>query len=97
MSGKYDFKNIKYLLDSTKCYGHRKAYNIPRSVCENFETKAVGKLCKTSLKNPRIKKEYKTIADQPKQGVHPVNLSKKSTYVNPTKVLVKTPEGNYLV
>jgi len=45
-----------YLLDSTKCYGHREAYNMPRSVSERFETNAVKNLAKTSLKNPRLKK-----------------------------------------
>ena len=64
---------------------------------ENFETKAVKKLCKASLKNPRVKKEYKAVKDLLKKGVHPINLSEKSTYVSPTKVLVKKPEGRYLV
>lgn len=89
--------SIEFLLDSTKCYGHREAYNMPRSVSERFETNAVKKLYKTSLKNPRLKKEYKAVKDLFKEGVHPVNLSKKSTYVSPTKVLVKKPEGRYLV
>lgn len=89
--------SIEFLLDSTKCYGHREAYNMPRSVSENFETKAVKKLYKTSLKNPRLKKEYKAVKDLLKEGVHPVNLSEKSAYVSPTKVLVKKPEGRYLI
>ena len=84
-------------MDSTKCCGHRETYNMPRSVYENFETKAMGKLCKVSLKNPRMKKEYKAVTGQLKQGVHPVNLSEKSTYVRSTKILVKKPEGRYLV
>jgi hypothetical protein len=62
-----------------------------------FDIVYVGKLCKASLKNPRMKKEYKAVTDQLKQGVHPVNLSERSTYVSPTKVLVKKPEGRYLV
>lgn len=94
---KYSSPSIDFLLDSTKCYGHREAYNMPRSVSENFETKAVKKLSKISLKNPRLKKEYKAVKDLLKEGVHPVNLSEKSTYVSPTKVLVKKPEGRYLV
>ena len=88
---------IEFLLDSTKCYGHREAYDMPRSVSENFETKAVKKLCKASLKNPRMKNEYKAVKDLLEQGVHPINLSRKSTYVSPTKVLIKKPEGRYLV
>lgn len=28
---KYSSPSIKFLLDSTKCYGHREAYNMPRS------------------------------------------------------------------
>ena len=94
---KYSSPSIEFLLDSTKCYGHREAYNMPRSVSENLETKAVKKLYKISLKNPRLKKEYKAVKDLLKEGVHPVNLSKKSAYVSPTKVLVKKPEGRYLV
>lgn len=94
---KYSSPSIESLLDSTKCYAHREAYNTPRSVSENFETNAVKKLCKASLKNPRVKKKYKAVKDFLKQGVHPINLSEKSTYVSPTKVLVKKPEGRYLV
>jgi hypothetical protein len=86
-----------YLLDSTKCYGHREAYNLPRSVSEQFETNAVKNLAKTSLKNPRLKKEYIVVKDLLKEGVHPVNLSEKSTYVSSTKVLVKKAEGRYIV
>jgi len=70
---------------------------MPRSVSENLETKAVKKLYKTSLKNPRLKKEYKAVKDLLKEGVHPVNLSEKLAYVSLTKVLVKKPEGRYLV
>ena len=44
-----------------------------------------------------MKKEYKAVTGQLKQGVHPVNLSEKSTYVRSTKILVKKPEGKYLV
>jgi hypothetical protein len=84
-------------LDSTKCYAHREAYNMPRSVSENFETKAVKKLYKASLKNLRVKQEYTAVKDLLEQGVHPINLSAKSTYVSPTKVLVKKPEGRYLI
>ena len=94
---KYSSPSIEFLLDSTKCYGHREAYNMPRSVSERFETNAVKKLAKISLKNPRVKKEYLEIKAQIEQGVHPVNLSNKSTYVSSTKVLVKKPEGRYIV
>lgn len=88
---------IEFLRDSTKCYGHREAYNMPHSVSENFEIKAVKKLYKASLKNPRLKKKYKAVKDLLKEGVHPVNLSEKSAYVSSTKVLVKKPEGRDLV
>ena len=64
---------------------------------ENFETNAVKKLSKASLKNPRVKKEYKAVKDLLEEGVHPINLSEKSTYVSSTKVLVKKPEGRYLI
>lgn len=70
---------IKSLLDSTKCYPHQETFNVPRSVAEKFRTKAVEKLSKTSLKNPRLKKEYNVLKD----------LIEKSTYVSSTKVLVK--------
>jgi hypothetical protein len=94
---KYSSPSIESLLDSTKCYGHREAYNMPRSVSENLETKAVKKLYNLSLKNPKLKKEYKNVKDLLKKGIHPVNIGKKSTFVSPTKVLVKKPEGRYLV
>ena len=84
-------------LDSQKCYAHREGYNTPRSVSENFETKAVKKLYETSLKNPRVRKEYQAVKDSLREGVHPINLSGKSVYVSPTKVLVKKPEGRYLI
>ena len=29
--------SIEFLLDSTKCYGHREAYNMPRSVSEHLK------------------------------------------------------------
>ena len=70
---------------------------MPLSVSENFETNAVKNLSKASLKNPRVKKEYKVIKELIEQGVYPVNLSAKSTYVSPMKVLIKKPEGRYLV
>ena len=70
---------------------------MPLSVSENFETNAVKNLSKASLKNPRVKKEYKAVKDLLEQGIHPINLSEKSTYVSPTKVLVKKSEGRYLV
>jgi len=89
--------SIEFLLDSTKCYGHREGYNTPRSVSEYWATKAIKKVYDTSLKNPKVKKEYKAIKDLLKEGVHPVNLSEKSTYVSSTKVLVKKPESRYIV
>lgn len=42
-------------------------------------------------------KEYKAVKDLLKERVYPVNLWKKATFVSPTKVLVKKPEGRYLV
>ena len=94
---KYSSPSIESLLDLTKCYAHREAFNMPRSVSESFQTKAVKKLSKTSLKNPRLQKEYKSVKNLIREGVHPTNLSEKSTYVSSTKVLVKKPEGRYLI
>lgn len=94
---KFSTLSVDSLLDSTKCYGHREAYNMPRTVSERFETNAVKNFAKTSLKNPRLKKEYRVVKDLLKEGVHPVNLSDKSTYVSSTKVLVKKAEGRYIV
>lgn len=88
------------LLQSIYCYAHRegyKGYNTPRSVSENFETKAVKKLYNTSLKNPRVRKKYQGVKDSLRKGVHTINLSEKSVYVSSTKVLVKKPEGRYLI
>jgi len=70
---------------------------MPRTVTENFKTSSVKKLSKASLKNPNLKKEYKAVRSKIEEGVHPVNLSEKSTYVSSTKVLVKKSEGRYLV
>lgn len=84
-------------MDSTKCYGHREASNMPRSVSENFKTKAVKKVYETSLKNPKFQKEYKAVKDLFKEGVHPINIGKKSAYISSTKVLVKKPEGRYFL
>ncbi len=85
------------LFDVTKCYGRREGYDMPRVVSERFETNAVRKLAKTSLKNPLVKKEYGVVQDLLKEGVHPINLSEKSSYVSSTKVLVKKGEGRYIV
>ena len=63
---------------------------MPRSVSENFETKAVKNLYSLSLKNPKLKKEYKNVKGLLNEGIHPVNIRKKSTFVSPTKVLVKS-------
>lgn len=86
---KYSSPSLEFLLDSTKCYGHREAYNMPSSVSENLETKAVEKLYKASLKHSRFKKDYKVVKDLFKEGVYPINLSDNVTYVSPTKVLIK--------
>ena len=94
---KYSSPSIEFLLDSTKCYGHREAYNMPRSVSENLETKAVKKLYNLSLKNSKFKKEYKEVKELLNKGIHPVNIGKKSTFVSSTKVLIKKREGRYLV
>lgn len=94
---KFSTPSADHLLDTTKCYGHREAYNMPRSVSERFETNAVKNLAKTSLKNPLVKKEYSIVKNLIKKGVHPINISTKSTYVSSTKVLVKKGEGRYLV
>ena len=94
---KYSNSSIKSLLDSTKFYAHRETFNMFRSVSESFQTKAVEKLFKASLKNSRLKKEYKFDKDLLRQKVYPINLSEKSTYVSRTKVLVKKPEGKYLI
>ena len=96
-SNKYSIEGLEYLLDLTRCYAHREAFNMPRSVSENFQIKAVKKLSKTCLKNPRLQKEYQSVKKLLREGVHPVNLSEKSTYVSSTKVLVKKPEGRYLI
>lgn len=55
---KYSNPSIKYLLDSTKCYDHREAYTMPRSVSENLEPKGVKKLYNRSLKNPKLKRVF---------------------------------------
>jgi len=36
-----------------------------------------------------VKREYKLVKSQLEDGIHPVNLSEKSTFVSSTKVLVK--------
>lgn len=94
---KYTSPSADFLLDSTKCYGHREAYNMPRSVSEKLETNAIRNLYKKSLKNSKVKKEYNAIKNKMEEGIHPVNLSQKSTYVSATKVLVKKPQGRYIV
>lgn len=94
---KYSSPSIEFLLDSMKCYGHREAYNTPRSVSESLKSRPVKKLYELSLKNSKLKKEYKGVKDLIEKGIHPVNIGKKSTFVSPTKVLVKKSEGRYLV
>ena len=76
---KYSSFSIEYLLDLTKCYAHQEAFNMPRSVSENFQTKPVKKLFKTCLKNSRLRKEYQSVKKLFRKRIHPVNLSAKST------------------
>mmetsp|Transcript_26841 Transcript_26841/g.44220 ORF Transcript_26841/g.44220 Transcript_26841/m.44220 type:complete len:227 (-) Transcript_26841:1597-2277(-) len=94
-----EYKEVKETIESNskKKNQRNSQLNRPRSVSESFETNAVKKLSKTSLKNPRLQKEYESVKALLKEGVHPVNLSEKSTYVSSTKVLVKKPEGRYLI
>jgi len=75
--------------------GYKK--NAPRKINEKFESKAVKKLVKKALNNQDVKKEYDQIKKRIEEGVHPVNLSNKSTYISSTKVLVKKSEGRYIV
>ena len=89
----YSTPSAKFLLDSTKCYGHREAYEMPRSVTERFETSAVSKLAKTSLKNSQLKKEYARVKESIKEGIHPVNVGYNSAFVSSDKVLVKCSKG----
>ena len=44
-----------------------------------------------------VKREYKLVKSQIEDKIHTVNLSKKSTFVSSTKVLVKKNEGRYIV
>ena len=46
---KYSTPSAYSLLDSTKCYGHREAYDMPREVTERFEASAVSKLAKNDF------------------------------------------------
>ena len=85
------------LLDSTKCYGHREAYDMPREVTERFKASAVSKLAKNSLKNPLLKKEYARVKKSIKQGIHPINVGYNSAFVSSDKVLIKCLKGRYLV
>jgi len=85
------------LLDSTKCYGHREAYDMPREVTERFEASAVSKLVKNSLKDPLLKKEYARVKKSMKEGIHPINVGYNSAFVSSDKVLIKCSKGRYLV
>ena len=66
---------------------------MPRLLAERFESKGVTNLAKKALKNQDVKKEYGRI----EEGIHLVNIGKKSTFVNANKVLIKSGEGRYLV
>lgn len=50
-----------------------------------------------SFRNPIVKREYQFVKNQLQDGIHPVNLSQKSTFVSSTKVLVKKSEGRYII
>ena len=70
---------------------------MPRSVTEQFESKAVKKVAKTSLKNPLFKKEYARVKQEIEQGIHPINVGYNSVFVSSDKVLIKCSTGRYLV
>lgn len=76
---------------------HNNNNNMPCTVYENFEIPAVKRLCTSSLRNQRLEREYRLVKEQLRNGIHPVNIGQKSTYVSPTKVLIKKSEGRYLV
>ena len=82
------------IFDSTRCYGLREAYDMPREVTERFEVSAVSKLAKKSL--PGLKSEYERVKNDIKQGIHPVNIG-GSGFVSANKVLIKCSKGRYLV
>lgn len=93
---KYSTPSVEFLLDSTKCYGHREAYNTPRSYTERFDSNTAAKLAKNALKDPILKKEYAKIKNSLNEGIHPINIGKKSAFVSADKVLIKAAKGRYL-
>lgn len=89
--------SIESVLELSRCYARREDFDIPRSVVENFGPKSVKKLAKVALKSPDLKNEYQSITTKLSQGIHPVKISERSTYVSADMVLIKKPVGRYLV
>ena len=81
------------------CYnqGHINDMDMHRTVSENFQTNAIKKLAKASLKNTEFQKEYSVVKALLEAGVSPTKIGGGSTYVSSNMVLIKKPEGRYLV
>ena len=79
-----DFKKKKKL-EEELCSLSDQPQNAARTVTEKFDKSNV------------VKNEYKEVKELLNKGIHPVNIGKKSTFVSSTKVLIKKPEGRYLV
>lgn len=79
-----DFKKKKKL-EEELCSLSDQPQNAARTVTEKFDKSNV------------VKNEYKEVKELLNKGIHPVNIVKKSTFVSSTKVLIKKPEGRYLV
>jgi len=70
---------------------------MPCEVTKQFEASAISKLANKLLKTPALKTEYERVKTAIKEGIHPVNIGSKSTFVSANKVLIKCPKGRYLV
>lgn len=77
-----------------KRYGYCRVSSKEQARNSSLDTQ---KLSKDSLKNQRMKKEYQAVKDQLEQGIHPVDIGRKSAYADATKVLVKKKEGRYMI
>lgn len=66
-------------------------------ITENFQSNAVKRLVKKSLKNAKVKREYAKIKKQLKDVIDPVQIGSKSAKLRGNKVLIKGKHGRYLV
>ena len=69
----------------------------PVRIVNEEDLSCVKRITKKALSNNDVKKDYERIKTRLKNGVHPMDVSKKSTSLGEDFYLIKGSEGRYVV